>query len=89
MAPLSDPRPGDGHAGPWPTSDVDLAQVSDAIAMRGLRMLGRASGENLLEWPLGEFSQHRGHGHMTVVPPPDRSTLLARAPGPARRRSTR
>jgi hypothetical protein len=80
MAPLSDPRPG---IATWNVTyeGVDLAQVSDVIALRGLRLLGRASGENLLEWPLGAFSQHRGSGHMTVEPPPDRP-VLAREPEP-------
>ncbi len=79
MAPLSDPRPG---VATWRTAydGVDLAQLSDTISLRGVRMLGRASGENLLEWPLGQFSQHRGHGHMTVVPPADRP-VLSRTPG--------
>ena len=51
-----------GRAVRPPTADVDLALLSDAIGMRGLRLLGRATGDNLLEWPLGAFSQHRGGG---------------------------
>ncbi len=80
MAPLSDPRPG---VATWQVSygGVDLAQLSDMIGLRGVRMLGRASGENLLAWPLGRFSEHRGSGHMTVAPPPDRP-VLARAAEP-------
>ena len=80
MAPLSDPRPG---VATWQVSynGVDLAQLSDMIDLRGVRMLGRASGENLLEWPLGQFSRHRGNGRVTVVPPPDRP-VLARAAEP-------
>ena len=79
MAPLSDPRPA---VATWDVTydGVDLGQVSDVIGLRGLRMLGRASGDNVLEWPLGKFSDHRGYGHMTVVPPPDRP-VLSRAPG--------
>jgi len=80
MAPLSDPRPGVAH---WNVSyqDVDLSQFSDAVEMRGVRLLGRASGQNLLEWPLGAFSQHRGHGQVSVVPPAGQG-LLAPSPGP-------
>lgn len=80
MAPLSDPRPA---VALWEVSyqGVDLLQLSDALQMRGIRLLGRASGQNLLEWPLGAFSEHRGHGKVSVVPPADR-TLLARAPQP-------
>jgi hypothetical protein len=80
IAPLSDPRPAvarfDATYG-----DVDLSLFSDAVGMRGVRLLGRATGENLLEWPLGAFSQHRGGGRMTVAPPAGRS-LLARDPAP-------
>lgn len=80
MAPLSDPRPAVAR---WDVSyqDVDLLQLSDALQVRGVRLLGLASGQNLLEWPLGAFSEHRGHGHVSVVPPAGR-TLLARAPQP-------
>ena len=81
MAPLSDPRPA---VASWRVNyqGVDLAQLSDALGMRGVRLMGRASGANVLEWPLGGFSQHSGSGHLTVVPPPDRS-VLERAPGPS------
>jgi TamB, inner membrane protein subunit of TAM complex len=80
MAPLSDPKPA---VASWHVSyqGVDLLPLSDALGMQGIRLLGRASGENLLEWPLGAFSQHSGSGHMTVVPPPG-DTMLERAPGP-------
>ena len=80
MAPLSEPTPA---VATWHVAyrNVDLAQFSDAVRLRGVRLLGRASGENLLEWPLGDFSGHRGGGRMTVVPPPDR-VLLGPAPGP-------
>jgi hypothetical protein len=80
MAPLSDPRPG---VATWRVNyrNVDLAQLSDTLRLRGLRMLGRASGENLLEWPLGRFSEHRGSGRIVVVPPSDRP-VLTREPRP-------
>ncbi len=80
MAPLSDPRPAVAR---WDVTyrDVDLGQFSDAIAMRGLRLEGRATGQNLLEWPLGAFAGHRGQGEVTIVPPSGRA-LLARAAGP-------
>jgi len=54
---------------------VDLALLSDAIGMRGLRLLGTATGDNVLEWPLGAFSQRRGSGRMGIVPPEGRSLL--------------
>ena len=30
----------------------------------GIRLTGRASGANLLEWPLGRFAEHRGDGQV-------------------------
>jgi hypothetical protein len=80
MAPLSDPRPA---VASWRVAyqGVDLSQLSDAVGMRGVRLLGFASGDNLLEWPLGAFSQHSGAGHVIVVPPPGRS-VLGPAAGP-------
>lgn len=81
MAPLSDPKPAWAR---WDVTykDVDLSQFSDAVGMRGLRLLGYASGQNLLEWPLGVFREHKGTGHVTVVPPAG-TTLLERAASPS------
>jgi hypothetical protein len=78
MAPLSDPRPGVAR---WEVTyqDVDLSQLSGALPLRGIRMLGRASGQNLLEWPLGRFSEHRGNGSVTIAPPAG-IAVLPRAP---------
>jgi hypothetical protein len=50
--------------------DVDLAAFSDFLETKGIRLSGRASGTNVLEWPLGRFSDHRGEGRVSVVPPP-------------------
>ena len=33
--------------------DVDLAQLTDFFETRGLRLAGRATGENRFEWPVG------------------------------------
>lgn len=49
--------------------DVDLAEFTDFLETRGLRLAGRASGRNLLEWPLGHFSDHHGDGRMSVAGP--------------------
>jgi hypothetical protein len=80
MAPLAAPTPAVARFD-LTYRDVDLALLSDAIGMRGLRLLGKATGDNVLEWPLGAFSQHRGGGRVGIVPPDGRS-LLARAPAP-------
>ena len=47
-------------------SGVDLSQLTDFFGLAGLRMAGRASGRNLLEWPMGRFSEHRGGGEIAV-----------------------
>jgi hypothetical protein len=50
--------------------DVDIARVSDFYELQGQRFAGRASGSNLLEWPLGRFGEHRGEGQIAATPPP-------------------
>jgi len=57
---------------------VDLAEFSDAMEFEGLRLAGRATGRNLLEWPMGTYSSHTGFGDATVEPPPG-TTLRGRA----------
>ncbi|MFI5179436.1 MAG: translocation/assembly module TamB domain-containing protein, partial [Vicinamibacterales bacterium] len=51
-------------------TDVDLARFTDFEQLRGLRFAGNATLHNLLEWPSGRFSEHRGEGHLMVTPPP-------------------
>ena len=53
-----------------PTTSVDLAQLTDFYRLAGLRIAGRASGRNLLEWPMGRFSQHHGEGQIAIAPLP-------------------
>lgn len=49
--------------------NVDLTAFTDFLALDGIRLAGRASGRNLLEWPLGRFAEHRGDGLVRVEPP--------------------
>ncbi|HVB38498.1 MAG TPA: hypothetical protein VND92_08165, partial [Vicinamibacterales bacterium] len=74
IAPLGSPAPAIAR---FDTSyqGVNLAGFTDAVALRGLRFAGRATGRNALEWPLGRFSDHRGDGHIEVAPPPGVTTL--------------
>ena len=51
-------------------ADVDLTRFTDFEQFRGVRFAGRATMQNLLEWPSGQFSEHRGAGHLLVTPPP-------------------
>jgi translocation and assembly module TamB len=60
---------------------VDLEALSQVVAMP--RLQGRATGHNLLEWPLGRWSEHRGRGHLEVEPGVE--VLRSRGITPARR----
>ena len=69
MAPL-------GQVGVRPTAtfdatyeQVDLTEFTDFLELEGIRLSGRATGRNLLEWPLGRYAEHRGDGNMRVDPP--------------------
>ncbi|MEQ1871045.1 MAG: translocation/assembly module TamB domain-containing protein [Vicinamibacterales bacterium] len=57
--------------------DVDVAALTDFYDFNGLRVAGRASGRNLLEWPMGRFKEHRGDGQFTLKPPPDAAVMSA------------
>src|SRR5262245_52200046 len=58
-------------------TDVHLRQISDPYASAGQRLSGTASGRNLLEWPLGKFSDHQGDGQIAVVAPADSTSMPA------------
>ena len=58
--------------------DVDLARLTDFLETEGLRLSGRATGQNLLTWPLGRWAGKRGQGDVTVRPP-DGVNLMTRA----------
>lgn len=49
--------------------DVDLTAFTNFLELQGIRLAGRASGRNLLEWPLGRFAGRRGNGELRVEPP--------------------
>lgn len=57
--------------------NVDLAELSAFYALPGLRFAGRASGRNLLEWPMGRFSEHTGNGAVEFSPPPGAEIMTA------------
>ena len=56
---------------------MDLAQLTDFEQLPGLRFAGTAAWHTLLEWPLGQFSQHRGDGRVIVTPPSGVTTMTA------------
>ena len=49
--------------------NVDLLAFTNFLELQGLRLAGRASGRNLLEWPLGRFAERRGEGEVDVSAP--------------------
>ena len=73
----------DGKSGPrravWDVKyqDVELAQLTDFLQTEGLRLAGRATGTNRLEWPLGGWARLRGAGEVTVQPPAG-ATIMGR-----------
>ncbi|HUR34616.1 MAG TPA: translocation/assembly module TamB domain-containing protein [Vicinamibacterales bacterium] len=69
IAPLGEPEKPTGRFEAW-YANLDLAQLTDFYELAGVRFAGRASGRNLLEWPMGRFAEHRGDGELTVAPPP-------------------
>ncbi|MGB2714540.1 MAG: translocation/assembly module TamB domain-containing protein [Vicinamibacterales bacterium] len=58
--------------------NVDLARLTDFLETEGLRLAGRATGQNFLTWPLGRWAAKRGQGDVTVRPP-DGVSLMTRA----------
>ena len=50
-------------------ANVDLVQVTDFYALRGLRFAGRAAGRHHLEWSRGLFPENRQDGQITVTMP--------------------
>jgi hypothetical protein len=61
--------------------DVDLAQLSDFLETRGLRLAGRATGENRFEWPVGKWSLKRGGGSVDIVAPAGFEMMTREMPG--------
>ena len=61
-------------------SNVDLTAFTNLLEIKGIRLAGRATGRNLLEWPLGKYSQHRGEGELHVDAPPGSELMSSRMP---------
>jgi hypothetical protein len=68
---VSSPRKGQPSDATFETrwENVDLASYTDFLRLDGVRLAGRWSGRNLLEWPLGRFREHEGDGYSEVIPP--------------------
>ena len=61
-------------------SNVDVTDFTNFLQLKGIRLAGRTSGHNLLEWPLGKYSQHRGNGQLQVTAPSGTELMGARMP---------
>jgi hypothetical protein len=68
IAPLGEPTKPTGRF-EASYANVDVSELTDFYRLAGVRFAGRATGRNLLEWPMGRFGEHRGEGHIAVTPP--------------------
>jgi hypothetical protein len=60
--------------------DVDLLAFTNFLELQGLRLDGRATGRNLLVWPLGRFAERHGEGTIAVTPPAGTRTATRQIP---------
>ncbi len=56
---------------------IDLLALSDLWQFDGIKLAGRISGTNLLEWPIRRYRDHTGGGSVRFTPP-DESVLMTR-----------
>jgi translocation and assembly module TamB len=75
LAPLN--RPGVRTHAAWDVEyeEVDLARLTDFLETEGIRLAGRISGRNRLEWPLGGWADRRGGGVVTARMPPGHTPM--------------
>jgi hypothetical protein len=59
-------------------ADVDLTLLTDFLELKGIRLAGRATGHNRLEWPLGKWALKRGVGEVTAAMPPEATPMARR-----------
>ena len=66
----------------WDVSykNVDLSMLTDFLETRGLRLAGRATGRNSLQWALGKWSQKRGGGTVEISAPAGVQTMTRAIP---------
>jgi hypothetical protein len=80
MAPLNvkGVTPKATFAAAW--DNVDLTTFTTARGMEGIRLAGRLSGRNVLEWPIRRFSEHTGDGELHITPPEGIELMTRRMP---------
>jgi hypothetical protein len=69
MAPLGNPSVQATYTFDAAYENVDLDALSAFLEIDGLRLAGRASGENRLAWPRGRFADRTGRGTLRLAPP--------------------
>ena len=68
MAPLGKEEPGQASFDVR-YQDVDVAALAEELSLQGIQPVSRASGRNLLGWPLGRFDEFRSQGSLALAPP--------------------
>ena len=77
MAPLGKPGVRSTSVFDATYDHIDLTAFTSFLELEGLRLAGRATGRNVLEWPTGRFADVRGQGEM-LVDPPEGAILMTR-----------
>ena len=79
---VSSGRPGQPSLAKFDTEwdNVDLATYTDFLRLPGLRLAGRWSGRNNMEWRLGKFRESSGAGRSDVMPPAGVDVLAGTQP---------
>lgn len=60
--------------------DVDLAIISNLFELDGIRFTGRASGRNVLQWPVGRYADRTMNGDLHVTPPENAVMMTRQMP---------
>jgi translocation and assembly module TamB len=60
--------------------NVDLTTFTNFLELEGMRLAGRASGHNLLQWPIGLWSEHHGNGELHATAPEGVAVLSRELP---------
>jgi hypothetical protein len=60
--------------------NIDLTSFMDFMEVKGIRLAGRASGRNLLEWPSGRFAERRAEGEVRLYAPPGVELMTRQIP---------
>ena len=80
MLPLGDPKTPTRAIWDVDYSHVDLARLTDFLETEGLRVAGRATGKNRLEWPVGRWALKKGSGEVVVEAPPGTPVMTRAMP---------